>query len=234
MTMGVFVIDGGDNWKPSLATGKPEFREKFLATCRTAVEVAKRVNARWMTVVPGYFERRLPIGIQTGHVMDTLRAAAEIFEPHNLVMVLEPLNTLRNHPGMFLTSTPQAHLICRAVNSPSCKILFDMYHTQRNEGHIVRNIDLTWSEIGYFQIGDNPGRKEPTTGEINYKFIFGWLHKKGFDGVLGMAFGVISTSAFSECGSVCSGSAASSISAASAPPGTHSSTCPGSGTSSAA
>ena len=39
MTMGVFVIDGGDNWKPSLATGKPEFREKFLATCRAAVEV---------------------------------------------------------------------------------------------------------------------------------------------------------------------------------------------------
>ena len=92
MTMGVFVIDGGDNWKPSLATGKPEFREKFLDTCRTAVEVGKRVNARWATVVPGYFERKLPIGIQTGHVVDTLRAGAAILAPHNLTMVLEPLS----------------------------------------------------------------------------------------------------------------------------------------------
>ena len=92
MTMGVFVIDGGDNWKTSLTTGKPEFREKFLATCRTAVEVGKRVNARWATVVPGYFERKLPIGIQTGHVVDTLRAGAEILAPHNLTMVLEPLS----------------------------------------------------------------------------------------------------------------------------------------------
>jgi hydroxypyruvate isomerase len=55
MTMGVFVIDGGDNWKTSLTTGKAEFRDKFLDTCRKAVEVGKRVNARWATVVPGYF-----------------------------------------------------------------------------------------------------------------------------------------------------------------------------------
>ena len=72
MTMGVFVIDGGDNWKVSLATGKPEFTEVFLKTCRDSVDVAKRVNAKWMTVVPGYFERNLPIGIQTGNVIDAL------------------------------------------------------------------------------------------------------------------------------------------------------------------
>ena len=92
MTMGVFVIDGGDNWKTSLATGKAEFRDKFLATCRTAVEVGKRVNARWATVVPGYFERKLPMGIQMGNVIDVLRAGAEILAPHNLCMVLEPLS----------------------------------------------------------------------------------------------------------------------------------------------
>src|SRR5689334_11623074 len=53
MTMGVFVIDGGDNWKPSLTTGDAGFRDKFQQTCRDAVDVAKRVNARWATVVPG-------------------------------------------------------------------------------------------------------------------------------------------------------------------------------------
>jgi hydroxypyruvate isomerase len=186
MTMGVFVIDGGDNWKPSLATGKPEFREKFLATCRTAVDVAKRVNAKWMTVVPGYFERRLPIGIQTGHVIDTLRAGAEIFEPHGLVMVLEPLS---DNPDLFLRTSDQSYAICRAVDSPSCKILYDMYHMQRNEGDIVAHIDHAWSEIAYFQIGDNPGRKEPGTGEMNYKHLFRHIRRKGFDGIFGMEHG---------------------------------------------
>ncbi len=154
MTMGVFVIDGGDNWKTSLATGKAEFRDKFLATCRTAVEVGKRVNARWATVVPGYFERKLPIGIQTGNVIDMLRAGAEILAPHNLTMVLEPLS---DNPDLFLRTSDQAYAICRAVDSPACKILYDMYHMQRNEGDIIAHIDHAWSEIAYFQIGDNPG-----------------------------------------------------------------------------
>jgi hydroxypyruvate isomerase len=186
MTMGVFVIDGGDNWKPSLATGKTEFRDKFLATCRAAVEVGKRVNARWATVVPGYFERTLPMGIQTGHVIDTLRAGAEILAPHNLTMVLEPLS---DNPDLFLRHSDQAYAICRAVASPACKVLFDMYHMQRNEGDIIKRMDLAWSEIAYFQIGDNPGRKEPGTGEMNYRNIFRHIHAKGFRGVMGMEHG---------------------------------------------
>ena len=64
-----------------------------------------------------------------------------------------------------------------------------MYHMQKNEGNIIKNIDLTWEEIGYFQIGDNPGRKEPTTGEMNYKNIFKHIHNKGFKGILGMEHG---------------------------------------------
>jgi hydroxypyruvate isomerase len=186
MTMGVFVIDGGDNWKTSLATGTAEFREKFLATCRTSVDVAKRVNAKWATVVPGYFERKLPIGIQTGNVIDTLRAGAEILEPAGLTMVLEPLS---DNPDLFLRTSDQAYTICRAVDSPSCKILYDMYHMQRNEGDIVAHIDHAWSEIAYFQIGDNPGRKEPGTGEMNYKNLFRHIRSKGFDGVFGMEHG---------------------------------------------
>jgi hydroxypyruvate isomerase len=186
MTMGVFVIDGGDNWKTSLTTGKAEFREKFLDTCRKAVEVGKRVNAQWATVVPGYFERRIPIGIQTGHVIDILRAGAEILEPAKLTMVLEPLS---DNPDLFLRTSDQAYTICRAVDSPACKILYDMYHMQRNEGDIVAHIDHCWSEIAYFQIGDNPGRKEPGTGEMNYKNLFRHIRKKGFDGIFGMEHG---------------------------------------------
>src|SRR5262245_7637194 len=92
MTMGVFVIDAGENWKVSLATGKPEFKERFVKACGAAVDVAKRCHAKWMTVVPGYFDREQRIGMQTGHVIDALRAGADVLAPHNLVMVLEPLS----------------------------------------------------------------------------------------------------------------------------------------------
>ncbi len=186
MQMGVFVIDGGDNWKTSLTTGKPEFRDNFLKTCQAVVAAAKRVNAKWVTVVPGYFERRLPIGIQTANVIDTLRRAVDILEPHGIVMVLEPLS---DTPDLFLRNSDQAYMICKAVKSPSCKILYDIYHMQRNEGHIISNMELCWDEIGYIQIGDNPGRKEPTTGEINYQQVFKYIYEKGYKGILGMEHG---------------------------------------------
>jgi len=186
MTMGVFVVDKGGNMANTLAAGKKEYIDIFLDGCNRAVEVAKRVNAKWMTVVPGGYQRKLPIGIQDANVIEALRRGSDIFEPHGLTMVLEPLS---DSPDLYLQRSDQTYMICKAVNSPACKILFDIYHLQKTEGNIIRNIDLTWDEIAYFQIGDNPGRKEPTTGEINYKNIFKYIHSKGFDGVLGMEHG---------------------------------------------
>lgn len=175
MKMGVFVVDKGGNSQNTLAAGKKEYIDIFLNGCRRAVDTAKRCNAKFMTVVPGDFERNLPIGIQTGHVIDALRRGADILAPAGLVMVLEPLS---DTPNLFLRTSDQTYEICRAVNSPACKILFDIYHMQKNEGHIIPHIDWAWDEIAYFQIGDNPGRKEPTTGEINYKNIFKHVHNK--------------------------------------------------------
>jgi hydroxypyruvate isomerase len=186
MTMGVFVVDGGDNWKTSLTTGGKDFLDTFIKTCKKSVETAKRVNAKWMTVVPGFFERKLPLDIQTANVIEALRRGAEIFEPHGLVMVLEPLS---DTPDLFLRGSHQSFMICKAVQSPACKILYDIYHMQRNEGNLINNINMCWDEIAYFQIGDNPGRKEPTTGEINYKNIFKHIYDKGYRGVMGMEHG---------------------------------------------
>lgn len=188
--MGVFVVDKGGNGANTLAAGKPEYVDIFLNGCKKAVEVAKRVNAKWMTVVPGNFERKLPIGVQTGNVIDALRRGAEILERNGLVMVLEPLS---DTPDLFLRTSDQTYEICRGVNSSACKILFDIYHMQKNEGQIIPHIDWSWSEIGYFQIGDNPGRKEPTTGEINYKNIFKYIYdrskKENKSFIMGMEHG---------------------------------------------
>lgn len=186
--MGVFVASA-DFKNVTYASDKPEDREALLKDIRDAVEVAKRVNAKWCTVVPGCYSQGMEWDYQTANVIDNLKRASEICEKAKLVMVLEPLNHWRNHPGVFLTKIPQAYMICRSVSSPSCKILFDMYHQQITEGNIIPNIDLAWSEVPYFQIGDNPGRKEPTTGEMNYRNIFKHIHGKGYQGVMGMEHG---------------------------------------------
>lgn len=189
MEMGVFVAHQIYWSEPNLARGDQDKLEEFLDDIRSSVEVAKRVNAKWMTVVPGHVDLRLQMDYQTANVIEALRRASEILEPHDLVMVLEPLNHWTNHPGMFLSEIPQAYQICRAVDSPSCKILFDIYHQQITEGNIIPNIDRAWDEVAYFQIGDNPGRNEPGTGEINYKNVFKHIYNKGFDGIMGMEHG---------------------------------------------
>ncbi|MHB1177471.1 MAG: hydroxypyruvate isomerase family protein [Daejeonella sp.] len=187
MGMGVFVLDKGGNGANTLASGKPKFIDIFLKGCQQAVEVSQRCGGKLTTVVPGDFDRSLPIGIQTANVIEALRRGAEILEPHNIVMVLEPLS---DTPDLFLRNSDQTYLICKGVNSPSCKILYDIYHMQRNEGNLIPGMEKVWDEIAYIQIGDNPGRKEPTTGEINYKNIFKYLHQKGYKGILGMEHGV--------------------------------------------
>jgi hydroxypyruvate isomerase len=188
MRMGVFVAHTIHWTEPNLASGRDDWRDEFLSEIRAAVDVARRVGAKWMTVVPGHVDLRLDDGYQTAHVVESLRRAADILAPHDLVMVLEPLNP-RNHPGLFLKRIPQAFEICRAVDSPACKILNDLYHQQITEGNLIPNIDAAWNETAYFQIGDNPGRREPTTGEINYANVFRHIHEKGFDGILGMEHG---------------------------------------------
>ncbi len=186
--MGVFVAHKIYWSEPSLSSGKKDKRDEFLAQIKESVEVAKRCNATWMTVVPGHLDLRQDMGYQTANVVESLKQACAILESHKLIMVLEPLN-FRDHPGLFLTKAAQGYEVCKAVNHPSCKILFDIYHQQITEGNLIPNIERAWDEIAYFQIGDNPGRKEPTSGEINYKNVFKYIHGRGFKGVMGMEHG---------------------------------------------
>ncbi len=189
ISMGVFVAHTIDWSEPGLPSGKQDKIDRFLKEVTESVEVAKRINAKWMTVVPGMADPRRDRDYQMATLVETLRKAAAILEPHGLVMVLEMLNNRRDHPGQFFTHTAQGHLICTAVNSPSCKLLYDIYHQQITEGNIIPNIDAAWGSIGYFQVGDNPGRNEPGTGEINYRNVFKHIHKKGFTGIVGMEHG---------------------------------------------
>ncbi len=189
MTMGVFVARAEFQSNDFMTRADDEFRNALRATMRDAVATARRVGSKWTTVVPGTVNQNLDTGYQTAHCIENLRVMTEVAEPAGLVIVLEPLNWYRDHPGLFLRSVPQAYAICKAVDSPSCKILDDLYHQQIQVGNLIPNMEQAWDEIAYIQVGDNPGRKEPTTGEINYRNIFRWLHERGSELVIGMEHG---------------------------------------------
>lgn len=189
MDLGPFVLYA-DFKVTSYVLNNEDTRDMLINKMKEGVEVAKRTGAKWALVVPGRYDERLHRDIQTANVVDNLRYCCDVAEPSGLTIVLEPLNTLHDHPGLFLTGMPQAYSICRAVNRTSCKINEDIYHQQITEGNLIPNIDAAWTEIGAFHCGDTPGRNEPTTGEINYRNVFKHIYEKQYTGVICMEHGL--------------------------------------------
>jgi len=188
MRLGVFVMNMDGAWRPSLTTGSIDERQRFVQNAKDSVEVAKRVGATWMTVVCGDVDENLSNTEQTRNVVEALKQASDVLERHDLVMVCEPLNW-RDHHGQFLRFTPQSIDICQKVDSPSCRILQDLYHQQASEGNLIDHMNAAWHFIPYFQVGDNPGRREPGTGEINYANVFKHMHERDYTGIVGMEHG---------------------------------------------
>ena len=188
MTMGIFTgsVEFG---LPTFASGRADLRAKTLREIRESVDVAKRMNAKWFSIVPGKADSRLPKRVQTAHAVESLKRAAEICEQSEVVMLLEPLHPGSRSPELFLQSLSQAALICRLVNSPACRVLFDVYEQSFHYENLMTAIDRYWDVIGYFQFGDNPGRKEPGTGNIDYQTIVQHLSHKGYTGIVGMDHG---------------------------------------------
>jgi len=189
MELGPFVLYA-DFKVTSFVNNNDDTRQMLLQKMKEGVEIYKRTGVKWALVVPGRYDERLHRDYQTANVIDNLRFCCDVVEPDGLTIVLEPLNTLHDHPGLFLNGMPQAYEICRAVNRASCKINEDLYHQQITEGNLIPNIDASWSEIAAFHCGDTPGRNEPTTGEINYKNVFGHIYRKDYNGVICMEHGL--------------------------------------------
>jgi hydroxypyruvate isomerase len=189
MELGPYVLRG-DPGIPDFVLNKQEIRDMLAEVMKKAIEVTKRTGVKQALIVLGRYDDKLHIDYQTANAIDNLRFCCDIVEPEGITLVIEPLNNLINHPGLFLTRVPQGYEICRAVNRPSCKLLDDIYHQQISEGNLIPNIEAAWSEIAVFHLGDTPGRNEPTTGEINYKNIFKYLYNKKYDGILCMEHGI--------------------------------------------
>ena len=161
-------------------------REAVLKDIRQSVEIAKRMNTKYVHNVLGMGDPKLPYDFQMANAVELLKRIAGIYEPHGIVMVMESMNHKTDHPGMFLHTIPQAYALAKAVASPSIKVLFDFYHVQIEEGNLLKTLDYAYDEIAYYQLADNPGRTEPTTGEINFVNALQHLHNKGYRGFMGL------------------------------------------------
>ena len=188
MRMGVFVANNGGFGPPLLTSGDPGAREQFLRDIRESIDIAERVGATWATSIPGNIDPSKSMAEQTQHVIEGYKRAADVLDGSSLVLVCEPLNP-RDHGGEWLVTTDQSLALMKAVDSPNVRILQDLYHQQASEGNLIENLDRIWNWAPYIQVGDNPGRKEPGTGEINYANVFKHLHNKGYDGIVGMEHG---------------------------------------------
>ena len=188
MSMGVFVVNSG-GWKGDAMCDR-SFHEGFLKDARKAVEIHGIIGNECATVTSGLAVKHLSFEQQTRNCVEVLKRAGDIVGKTDMVLVLEPLNVRVDHAGYFVVFSDHAAEIVRAVNHPNVRILFDIYHQQISEGNLINHIRKHWDRIGYFQMGDVPGRKEPGTGEINYRNVFKAIHEKGYKGILGMEHGL--------------------------------------------
>jgi hydroxypyruvate isomerase len=142
------------------------------------------------TVTSGLQVPHLTFAQQTANAIDALKRASDIVGSTDLMLVLEPLNWKVDHAGYFVQYSEHAGEIIGGVDRPNVKILFDIYHQQISEGNLINHIRHYYELIGYFQVGDVPGRNEPYSGEINYQNVFKAIYDLGFKGIVGMEHGL--------------------------------------------
>ena len=114
-----------------------------------------------------------------------LNSVMPMLETSGKKIILEPFNPV-DHAGHFLNGSADAIAICRSIASPNIKINWDLYHMQLSEGNLIENLELGMDQVGYIQVADVPGRNQPGTGEINYKFVFDELKRMHYMGYIGL------------------------------------------------
>ena len=119
--------------------------------------------------------------------VDNLGFATDALGAAGIKLLIEPINTY-DIPGFYLSRTQQALDVIRATGSPNVFVQYDIYHMQRMEGELANTIKAHLPQIAHVQIADNPGRNEPGTGEINYRFLLGFLDAIGYDGWIGCEY----------------------------------------------
>lgn len=165
----------------------PAFREVWLDCLRETCPAAVKLGVGKLITQVGA-DTGAPREEQHAEIVETCRRAVPILEEYNITLMLEPLNSLVNHPGYYLTSSKEAFEIIREVSHPLVKIVFDIYHMQVMEGNIISSITGNLDCIAHLHAAGTPGRHELQSGENDYKVIFDAVSKAGYTGACGLEY----------------------------------------------
>jgi hydroxypyruvate isomerase len=165
----------------------PERVSEFREGVGRAIEYAKALGVPQLNCLAG----KAPAGADPQHLHDTLvanlRYAARELQQHGIKLLTEPINTY-DIPGFFLSRSAQAVAVMDEVGSPNLYLQYDIYHMQRMEGELAATMEKLLPRIAHIQLADNPGRNEPGTGEINYRFLFPHIDRIGYQGWIGCEY----------------------------------------------
>ena len=165
----------------------PAFREAWLAGLEESCRAANRMGVKRLITQVGQ-DTGAPRAEQHAAIVETLRQARPILEKSGVTIMLEPLNTLVNHPGYYLWSAVEGFEIIRELNHPPVKLVYDIYHQQVMEGNIIPNITKNLDCIAHLHSAGHPGRNELQYGENDYKVIFAAVDKAGYQGACGLEY----------------------------------------------
>jgi hydroxypyruvate isomerase len=165
----------------------PGRRAEFEAGVGLAIEYARTLGVTQLNCLAGIVPRGVEPDQAHAVLVANLRFAAARLKDEGIALLIEPINTV-DIPGFFLHGTRQALDIIRATGSDNLFLQYDIYHMQRMEGELAATIEANLPLIRHIQLADNPGRGEPGTGEINYRYLFERLDAIGYDGWVGCEY----------------------------------------------
>jgi hydroxypyruvate isomerase len=166
----------------------PADRPKYIARVKETIKVCKDINCHAAITCTGNARAAVSYAAQKRSIIDTLKAAAEVAEAERFQLFLEPLNTLVDHHGYFLSSAEDAGDIIRQVASPRVKLVFDIYHMQIMAGNVIARIEELMDVIGHFHSAGVPGRHDLDIGELNYPNILKAIDGFGYKGLFGLEY----------------------------------------------
>ena len=166
----------------------PDTRAEYLAGLEESITAAQRLGCQTLISQVGDFRTGVSREEQHQSLVDGLKAAAPLLEAADITLVIEPLNDQVDHAGYYLVRSDEAFQIIDEVASPNVKVVFDIYHQQISEGHLIHNITANIDKIGHFHAAGNPGRHELTNGEICYPQIFEAIHQTSYNGYVGLEY----------------------------------------------
>ena len=160
---------------------------EFRAGVARAITYAKALDVPQLNCLAGKAPAGVDAALLRRTLVDNLRYAATELKAAGLRLLVEPINPF-DIPGFYLTRTDQALAILDEVGADNAFVQYDIYHAQRSEGELAATLQKHLPRIGHVQVADNPGRHEPGTGEINYRYLFAHLDRIGYGGWVGCEY----------------------------------------------